>query len=156
MRTALVEEAIHNLFSFYEVMGYLLSILKSTKVRPRSTREQAAIIKKSRIRCSIKEEICQQYAIMGAIVAPRRLPPRATCGATGSRAEGIRKLRNSCGQNAMTTVFRDLTRAVTRHERGSVRPQTPALIEGVWSTQIEGFGRQFETGNDCSSVRPVS
>ena len=47
IRTALVEEAIRNLFAFYEVMGYLLSILKSTRIRPQSTRKQAAIIMKS-------------------------------------------------------------------------------------------------------------
>jgi len=103
MRTALVEEAIRNLFAFIEVMGYLLSILKSSRIPPRSTRKQAAIIIKSGTRCRFKQASFPQYAILGAIVAPRLRPPCAICGATRSRTEGTRQLRDFCGQNAMTT-----------------------------------------------------
>ena len=138
MRTALVEDAIRNLFAFLEVMGYLLSILKTARIPPRSTRKQAAIIMKSGTRCRFKQAICPQYAIMGAIVAPPLRPPRAICGATGARTEGIRQLRDFCGQNAMTTGSRGLTCAVTRHERGSARRETPALVHGEWSTQYLG------------------
>ena len=138
MRTALVEEAIRNLLALFEVMGYLLSILKSAQIPPRSTRKQAAIIMKSGTRCRFKQAICPQYEIMGALVAPRLRSPRAICGATGARAEKIRQRRDFWGQNAMTTGSRGLTRAVTRHEQGSVRRQTPALVEGEWSTQHMG------------------
>jgi len=138
MRTALIEEVIRNLLAFFEVMGYLLSLLKSTRFRPRSTRKQAAIIMKSGTRCRFKQAICPQYEIMGALVAPRLRSPRAICGATGARTEGIRQLRIFSGQNAMTTGSRGLTRAVTRHEQGSVCRQTPALVEGERSTQHMG------------------